>query len=147
MTTEWEFGQEAEQELVGTLVSVSPSRTLSAIDLLNGWKTHIARLTVESASISIQESLTWGADDLVAALHLRDLTEQAAERLSSQTQIEFRHRIDNIDDDFRKFTESDQMDLLSGWIHEPVSKSWWWHRIPRFGPIIDELRSSQTGRS
>jgi hypothetical protein len=128
------------RELQLTSLKVTASREISVLELLEGWKSHVIRLSAQATAIPIRDAVSWGVDDLIAALHIRDYIQDAVELLTPQSRREVDRWIVRIDNEYRRFTEPDSTSLLSAWIHEPVKGSWWWSRIPTTGPIAQELR-------
>ncbi|MDP9799628.1 hypothetical protein J2S43_008140 [Catenuloplanes nepalensis] len=119
--------------LAAVTVTVAPGRDLDAITLVAAWRAHVA---------TFEGDLTGGARDHVAALCFRDWIAQVSALLPA----DLRHRYDRtvavIDARFKAVTEPDVDGLVERAADFPDSMhDWWWFRIPRTGPVRDDLMS------
>jgi hypothetical protein len=110
-------------------------RTVSLVELLEGWAAHVVRLRTESL-LPIQDD-AWGMHDLVAALFIRD----GLERALAGGPVSGSAIVAAVDDLYRSFTVVDELQLMH--LIEPSAKhaGWWWGRIPSSGVVADELRA------
>jgi hypothetical protein len=101
----------------------------------------------------------WGFHDYIAALLIRDRVEKylpIAPDFSTARIAEF---IKKYDDEFVSFTQDDHNELLIDFATtgggmadgQFMMDRWWWHRVPRSGPVIEELldwySQRQSGKS
>lgn len=105
-------------------------RTTFAYEL-EGWAGRVVRLRRE-AEESADSSDFWGPYDLAGACHNRDRVEARNEGRS--------RTLEAVDELYRTFTE----DVGAAWVDvigigEEKSDHWWWQRVPKRGPLRDEL--------
>jgi hypothetical protein len=123
---------------------IGHGRLKSLEQLVDGWNRHVERLVAEGTrhmSEDSPETVLWGVHDYAAALHLRDLVEGASHNPSTM-QTELAERLRSADAKFISFTKKD----LAGWLPRAIPEAgsrpeWWWRRIPKRGPVVDELRT------
>lgn len=100
---------------------------------IEGWSLHVVRIGREMSAPPTLER--WSADDYVAALFLRDRVENALEQVwnrDSQPAI-----LETADSFFRSISEPIDSLLFLEW-NAPTDR-WWWKRVPKFGPIREDI--------
>jgi hypothetical protein len=143
VSIEREIGPEFLEEFSRASVKLTGGRELSLLELMSGWERHVERLIAQSHSHPIRASVVWGADDFVAALHLRSFVAQAQKRLEPEAHFKLDSWLAEVDGKFRSFTQSDRRHLLTMWMNEAPSDEWWWKRVPKEGAILKELESAR----
>jgi len=127
-------------ELESIAVDMGHGRSRTMAELIGGWQRHVTRLDEESR-MPVQRS-TWGAHDYFAALSLRDWVRDGASSLSSDLKRLVDFRVSDADRLLRHFTDPDARGLVARFGRAtPGADAWWWHRIPRSGPVRDELET------
>ncbi|GAB7040138.1 MULTISPECIES: hypothetical protein [Catenuloplanes] len=120
--------------LAAVTVAVAPGRALDAIALLGAWRAHVA--TCEGDRPGVR-----GARDHIAALCFRDWIAQVSALLPADLRGRYDRTVAVIDDRFKALTEPDVDGLVERAADFPDSMhDWWWFRIPRTGPVRDDLR-------
>lgn len=82
----------------------------------------------------------WGGDDLVGSYHLRDAIESGLDLLDAATGFRKVAVLSATDELFQSFTVDDE----DGWLRvfdrtlDP-GRGWWWQRIPRSGPVLQQM--------
>lgn len=121
------------------VVAVNPHVSLTLGELVDGWEAHVQRLAAELGAES-GDRTTWGAHDYLATLTIR---ESIALGLSLVQEGERTHVIGQVavtDREFEEFTEPDRRELLRTLLPSDLRhKSWWWHRVPKGGPVRYDL--------
>lgn len=125
--------------LAGVTKTVASGREVNATALVAAWRAHLAKFE-DDLLPDPDDRRVWGAHDLIAALCVRDWIAEVSALLPA----DLRHRYDRtvavIDDRFRAFTEPDVDGLVERAADFPDSMhDWWWFRIPRTGPVRDDL--------
>jgi hypothetical protein len=130
-------GQLAILDNVG--VELDPAKSTALGEMIYAWKIHVTKLIADLSARSDDRSL-WGAHDYVAALVIRDAVESGLARLDPSTRGAVLRPLLEIDSIFTDYTEHDG-DGCAGRIidKETTGRSWWWQRIPRRGPVRDEI--------
>ncbi|WP_134765113.1 hypothetical protein [Nocardioides sp. 1609] len=122
-------------------VALNPYVSLSMGELLDGWRSHVRRLSVE-LDAETSDRATWGAHDYAAALHIREAFERGLALLQAQDRADAKREVADSDQYLQTRTEPDVGGLLNELLSaEATSDSWWWHRVPKRGPVRDELES------
>jgi hypothetical protein len=125
--------------LAQVTVTLPYGRTKQLSDLVNGWAKHVERLQAEEHS-SLDDPLVWGADDYVGALHLRDLVVTGVDQSPPEIHDLALVRVASVDGAFMSFTEPDLRRIIDRFSGEEHSESeWWWRRLPKTGPVREEL--------
>ncbi|MDR7279067.1 hypothetical protein [Catenuloplanes atrovinosus] len=127
-------------DLAMVTVTVAPGRQLDVLTLIAAWRAQVARFEADLLAPSGGRPAR-GARDYVAALYFRDWIAQASAVLPTGP----RHRLDravaDLDARFLALTEPDIDGLVDRATDDPDStRDWWWHRIPRTGPVRDDFR-------
>lgn len=118
------------------------SRSGDIHELVEAWQQHVDKIDAER-DLSGTDPSVWGAHDLPAALYLRDRVQRALEdsNLAVQDRNQLSAEVSRVDQRFQTATVEDTDHLLGRLLSEDVSgRSWWWHRVPTSGPIVEELR-------
>jgi hypothetical protein len=122
------------------VIPVSAEDSLGLIDLLRAWWEHLSKFEAD-LSASSDEHLIWGAHDYIAALILRDLAAKGIARVDVGLRSQIESAVSGIDRRFIDLTVDDKdgcTERVDGRV-DP-SRGWWWKRIPRCGPIHEEMR-------
>lgn len=99
------------------------------------WSAEVTRLYRELTLSLLVGPDAWGAYDLVAAYSTRDaLAAMGAERGT------LRHSLAAVDEWFKSFTVVVGMSWVGALGIQPGT-GWWWSRVPRSGPVVEELHS------
>ena len=123
-------------------VQVAPDHRIDLVDLVLAWNGHVERIERELTTSS-DEPTAWGAYDLVAALCLRDFLRDGLSGLGEGLRQRVELPILDIDNRFIAYTELDNRGLverIDG--RSRPSSEWWWHRIPRSGPVREDILRS-----
>lgn len=129
------MGSEGSSQNGGT----SRSSRGSFRELATAWTQHVQRLVSEQDK-DIAESSVWGIHDYIAALYIRDRVSVARESGQEIISEKDMSQLDLVDRDFTVYTELDHGSLLTKIEPvEPDDSAWWWRRIPRKGPVRQEL--------
>jgi hypothetical protein len=108
-------------------------------ELLDGWAAHIRRFHDESKR-SCADRDTWGTHDYVAALNLRDALERGLGLLGNGDRVAALQEMTELDQHFEALTEPDASALLRAYAVDGIPDThWWWHRVPKRGPVREEL--------
>lgn len=135
------FTEDEQAELEACRYQVTPDTSLSVIQLAAGWACHVRKISTDR-TMPPDDPHTWGPYDLVAALHLRDFLARCTERLPRELRDKVIAATLPYDQMFRDITQPDDDQLVALIEDESVAgKSWWWHRIPDSGPMLDELKT------
>jgi hypothetical protein len=138
------MSQDAEPEslfqaLEGVEHLITPSKSLSLAAMLRIWASDVRRFIGGIQSTPIRDAVIWSADDYIGALTMRSMIEQMRRRIPIALEPQFDQWLVLIDTDYQGFTRPDDEGLLANWIHEEVPSDWWWHRVPRSGPVLEDL--------
>jgi hypothetical protein len=126
-------------EIAAAQQEVSDTRSLSALDLLVAWTLHVNKIQ-EQLDMPPSDDRAWWAQDLVAALFLRDFIQNCLAQLPQPIRAKLEHLVETPDEIFRSMTESDSDGLVQAAAqHETAKERWWWRRIPIRGPIRQDL--------
>lgn len=107
-------------------------------EVAEGWLVHVNRFLQEQHMRLSDDS--WNADDFVAAIALRSLVATALERTPHAARGPASAWIARVDDAFKALTEPDGENLLSLVVRDDLAqRPWWWHRIPKQGPVREDL--------
>lgn len=126
--------------LATVTVVIAPGRSLDLVTLVRAWRSHLAKFETDLFAVRAPDRPVWGAHDYIAALCFRDWIAQATALLP----LDLRHSVDRavaeIDRRFLAFTQPDVDNRVEHAAddHDPTH-DWWWHRLPRSGPVHDEL--------
>lgn len=127
-------------------VPIAQERELGLVSLLLAWRAHVLRIEGE-LDLSEFERAAWGAYDLLAALAFRDFIVLGLQVVDSEYRVAFGNALAAVDSKFEEFTELDESGIVRNLDEDgQPSGGWWWDRIPRVGPIrqeIDRIRISQ----
>jgi hypothetical protein len=118
--------------LVSVNVEVGEGKSIAALDLVDGWASHVLRLLHESGASVQDDDLASGAHDWIAALYLRDRVQRVVDAAVPAT-------VEATDELFRSFTKPDEEQFLRRAAHDLPREPWWWGRIPTAGPVAREL--------
>ncbi|WP_157756682.1 hypothetical protein [Plantactinospora sp. KBS50] len=122
-----------------TVVSASPGRDIGLADLVGAWREHLSKLESDLLAPSDDRSI-WGAHDYVAALVIRDLVAQGLALLSFDMRPRTERAVAELDQWFMNFTEPDPegyAERIDGRVKP--DREGWWYRIPKSGPVRDEM--------
>lgn len=139
---EWLLSRIGEELLItigSVSVGVSEDRDIRLVDAICAWREHVLRLARETA-LPPDDPFAWGVYDVVAALVIRDLLEEARECLPHDTKSGATAAVSEIDGWFEEYTEPDadrRLERLDGRYRE--DGAWWWRRVPREGRPRMEL--------
>lgn len=103
--------------------------------LVEAWSIQVARIFTEATGP--KPSDYWGADDLIGALYVRERLETGLEASSRLTPLPaVVHVADHL---YRSICEPDALGGVQKWQPDAPTGHWWWHVIPRSGPIREEI--------
>lgn len=139
MTDDEGAPEELFRELERILKPVASDRGLMLVTLLRGWDRHVQRFVGGIQSIPIRDGVVWGVDDYAAALTMRSMIEDVRSKVPGPLVRPFDAWLDHVDCQYKDFTVPDDRGLMSRWMHRETPDQWWWHRVPRSGPVRDDL--------
>lgn len=119
---------------------MSPSRSIGVADAAHAWWKHVSKFEADLTASPDDRSI-WGAHDFVAALVIRDAVDEGISRLESDLVRIIKPAISDADQRFLDFTEVDadgSIEKIEG--RSAQGRGWWWARIPKRGPIRDEIQ-------
>lgn len=124
-------------------IKISHDRRISLLSLVNGWAEHVNRLETEHSSKHASDPTSWTVWDYIAALKLRDWTEEGIASLPEPLGAKIRAHLTESDAKLRSFTHPDD-DVFARFASEIADedlfeKSWWWTRVPASGPVQEDL--------
>jgi hypothetical protein len=134
-----ELSADERAQLEATVVPLGFGRTRTAADLVVGWAAHVTRLHAEHGLMPAREDDVWTAQDYVAALIIRDLTERALGQLEPGLRERAGAVVARFDELLRSFTEHDERGLVRRLAGGDASPQWWWDRLPVSGPVRADL--------
>jgi hypothetical protein len=110
----------------------------TVFDVLNSWSTRVYRLHEYSHA---RMQLEWSPDDYTIVLWARQNIEDSITYLGvvgeQVRELSFLILADRM---FEAVTMEDPGGIVASWLGEPLpSDGWWWKRIPRIGPLHDEM--------
>jgi hypothetical protein len=114
---------------------------LSTGELVSAWAQHVSRLIEES--VAADPMTAWGVDDYVATLFIRDFLADALEDSEAAAAQALAAAVAPTDEAFRQFTQPDPERSVWRATRFEEGTGWWWRRIPRHGPVLEELRASR----
>jgi hypothetical protein len=124
-------------DVLGTEVVTESGRATTVIELLNAWAAHLSRLYREATREGLAPTDSWGLQDYVAALFLRDQLENSLSDLaveSSELPL-----VTVCDELFRSFTVGNVQPALSDIQGGLPDEPWWWRRTPARGPVRSDI--------
>jgi hypothetical protein len=136
-----DLNTEERARLEATPVSLGHGRSRTLADLVVGWAAHVTRLLAER-DLPIQERRdAWNAHDYVAALIIRGMLERGLALVDGELRQKVAQVVSKFDEQLRSFTEPDEQGVLRRFASDEAGNQWWWERIPRTGPIRDDLNA------
>ncbi|PJI94691.1 hypothetical protein CLV34_0537 [Luteimicrobium subarcticum] len=128
------------ESLRDAVVATPDGSSLKFVDLVTAWRAHVRRI-VEDLPLTEDDRHAWGAYDLVAAMSLRSMVARGLlQDLAEKFPGAFR-AISEADSTLLDITEHDEQGIavLLDDTGPRSADEWWWFRIPRSGPIRQEL--------
>jgi hypothetical protein len=118
----------------------------TTIALAEAWRLHVAKID-EDRALPWTDHRVWNEHDLAGALFLRDRLERTLNELPVALVERMRSYVAEADDQFRSYTVTDTGIRIAKIAGETTTeKGWWWFRVPRSGPIAQDLaRYSASG--
>lgn len=142
------LGLDEDQVAVLTAFEVHEAhdRITSLAELVAGWAGHVDRLISETTR-SVSDRDIWTEHDYVAALHLRDRLAAGLKSAPESVTSLAKDAVAAADLRFESWTIGDSKRLLARVVPSTeLGPDWWWHRVPRQGPVVDSLlRVGNTG--
>ncbi|WP_033339754.1 hypothetical protein [Catenuloplanes japonicus] len=131
--------------LATVTVTVAPGRSLDVVTLVRAWRSHLATFEADLFAAGGGRPVR-GAHDYIAALCFRDWIAQATALLPEDLRRALDRTVAEIDRRFLAFTQPDVDNRVERAAddHDPMH-DWWWHRLPRSGPVHDELMGAWPG--
>jgi hypothetical protein len=109
--------------------------------LIGAWYQHVAKLHAD-LPFGDDDRTVWGSYDLVAAVTIRSRLEKKLHRAEEPVYSSVRALVDEVDSEFRSFTEADEGVRLARLDGSTRGRDeWWWARVPIDGPARRELDS------
>jgi hypothetical protein len=133
---------EQQAALEHTTVPLGHGRSRTAADLVVGWAAHVTRLLAERDR-RLADGDVWNAHDYVAALVVRGFAERALDQLDPPLRTAATAAVARFDAELVTATEPDQRGLLRRFAPD-AGAQWWWQRIPRTGPVREDLLTFAT---
>lgn len=132
--------------LKDSFFEIAPEKSIPVRDLLDSWAAHVERLDNEKSWSLAESPSAWGAFDYHAALILRDSVEDCMETIEKRYLDVMQSDITPVDNKFLAFTRVDEKGDFKKFLArcdiEPSrSTGWWWQRIPKSGPALEEIRN------
>lgn len=122
-------------------VALSPSRSIGLADAVVAWREHVTKIERDLDATPDDRSV-WGAHDLVAALVIRDVVAEGTATLDAALLARIEPAVADVDAAFRRITEPDDDGRVAKADGRDVpGRGWWWGRIPRRGPVREELQA------
>lgn len=126
------------RELADMTTELANGREIAALDLIDSWGVHVARLVLDAERPEPPTGF-WGMWDYIATLHIRS---RVAQMLGNH---EPPPAVAAIDELFRRFSEPDTTNAVSRFEADALLDGWWWNLIPREGSAREELDSVLSG--
>ena len=104
------------------------------------WWEHVSKLEGDLTAPTDDRSIC-GAHDFVATLVVRDLAADGLPRIAPDLRAPAELALHEVDQRFLSYTEPDDdgcTERIDGRV-DP-HRGWWWRRIPKSGPIHEEIR-------
>lgn len=140
-TTQWSEDKIGGEAPLLNAVTVSEGRRhrWGFVDALQGWHSHVSKLTADSELPPTSPGL-WGPHDLVAALVFRNALESGLERVPQGLLRVASAALDDVDRAYLDWTEPDDCGCVGRVDTDVASETgWWWQRVPRTGLVRREL--------
>jgi hypothetical protein len=126
-------------EITGHAIPFADCGERDAMRLAMAWNLHVEKIDRDRA-LPWSDRSVWTEYDLVAALILRDYTEDALNALPSALTTKLRIYVDAVDDVFRSYTIDDSGERIAkSAMMDTAGRGWWWFRVPGSGPIAHDL--------
>ena len=108
--------------------------------LLRSWQAEVQRFERELDK-TLDDHTVWVAHDYEGALYLRDAIGDAFRKLSPAQRDAAEGSITAADECFLAITEPGADQLVPRFLVLPrdVTRGWWWSRVPRRGPVREEM--------
>jgi hypothetical protein len=126
-------------ELNRSHVVVAPEHVLGVGDLLRAWWEHVNKL-VSDLSLPANDRDVWGAHDYLSALIIRDKLADGLSQIDFELGRAVSPAVAEVDLIFEGYAEPDTDGCayrIDG--SSPAAGGWWWKRIPKMGPVRDEI--------
>lgn len=126
-------------ELDESQVQVSPENAVGVGGLLRAWWEHVSKL-VSDLSVPPNDHGVWGAHDYLAALIIRDRLAEGLSHIDPKIMRAVAPAVTEADKMFEGYVEMDAdgcASRIDGRSHS--AKAWWWERVPKAGPVRDEI--------
>lgn len=137
-------------DMASVSIDYPGGRSVPLLSAIDSWAAQVLRMFRESVSQADPRTEdVWGPDDLVGALLARDRIETAMPTPTDHDISELLPTLAVADELFRLFTAPDETKLIGEVCSADARVSWWWKRVPKSGPIREELlvwRQARQGR-
>lgn len=129
-----------DDPLAHVTIQLSPDQPASLRSLVDGWAQHVKRLYAERDYDLDGDPDCWGAHDYAGALYLRDTVAFGLEQTPLEIADIAQSSIASTDKLFLSYTEPDGAGMIDRFERaEHHDSAWWWKRIPKTGPVRQEL--------
>lgn len=120
-------------------IEVAPDRHMTTRDLIDSWQGHIERMVNEAGRD--EDEMTWGLDDYVAALCIRDFLQMAMAELDPEDSKEVTRLVRPSDNLLIDFTDVDSHQTVRKLSDIGERVGWWWSRSPSRGLAAKEMQA------
>lgn len=132
------IAEENRKELSAPVKNLG-DRSMSVLDLIAAWSNQVTRIRSELYK-HLSDACTWGGEDLIGALYMRDFVEESLVGLPESARGAAEAAVAFADARFLAFTEDDLSgDVLDFADENEIHRGWWWHRVPVRGPVREDL--------
>ena len=117
----------------------SPNRLARLVDMVGAWREHLGKFEADLSAPADDRSV-WGAHDYIAALAIRDRVARGLAILDPDIRAGIEPVVAELDQRFADFTEPDVegcTERIDG--RADPDRQWWWQRIPKAGPVREEI--------
>ncbi|TDP98085.1 hypothetical protein EV186_1031065 [Labedaea rhizosphaerae] len=136
-----EFTEDERAALAADAVALPDGSTPDAATLAVAWAKHVSKLDADRA-LPYTDRSVWTEHDLAGSLFLRDNLERALTALRPALRERLADDVRAADEQFRSFTVEDsgrKIGFIAG--VDVAGRGWWWFRVPKDGPIVQDLAS------
>jgi hypothetical protein len=118
---------------------LSESTEFDPIELAVAWAWKVRKIDLDRA-LPWSDRSVWNEHDLAGALFWRDHLRNGLSQLRPSLKARLEQFVAEADERFRSITIEDSGERMAGIAGVDVAdRSWWWHRVPRSGPIAEDL--------
>ena len=130
------------------LLAVKTERGGLLTDSLLSWKKHVRRFGAEVEQAFHGSHDVFGGDDYIAALLVRERIQDALSKINDDDlRGKVSEWVETVDRDFMDLTVEDSDAVVArraaAILGRECGSSWWWARLPRQGPVRQDLFSNE----